>query len=91
VSPRKSRRKSACFSATVTSSPWRSSSTAIMSPAGPPPTIMQSVSMWMLMGTQSRCACQQVNHHFDSAPVADAAIASSRDELSDTRRIHAHC
>ena len=43
VSPRKSRRKSACFSMTVTSTPARASSSPSMIPAGPPPATMQVV------------------------------------------------
>src|SRR5207253_5628218 len=38
VSPRKSRRKSACFSRTSTSTPARANSSPSMIPAGPPPT-----------------------------------------------------
>src|SRR2546422_3677274 len=37
VSPRKSRRKSACFSSTRTSTPERANSSPSMIPAGPPP------------------------------------------------------
>src|SRR5918994_856601 len=37
VSPRKSRRKSPCFSRTVTSTPARASSRPAIIPAGPPP------------------------------------------------------
>src|SRR5436853_7860419 len=43
VSPRKSRRKSACFSSTVTVRPSRSRRTASIIPAGPPPTTQTSV------------------------------------------------
>src|SRR3712207_4756761 len=43
VSPRKSRRKSACFSSTVTSTPARASSRPSTMPAGPPPTTRQGV------------------------------------------------
>lgn len=43
VSPRKSRRKSACFSITVTSIPARASSKPSITPAGPPPAITQVV------------------------------------------------
>src|SRR5215471_11204075 len=39
VSPRKSRRKSACFSRTSTSIPARASRYANIIPAGPPPAI----------------------------------------------------
>src|SRR5690606_14203857 len=38
VSPRKSRRKSACFSSTTTSIPARANNSPNTSPAGPPPT-----------------------------------------------------
>ncbi|GGZ06888.1 hypothetical protein GCM10010343_36110 [Streptomyces avidinii] len=43
VSPRKSRRKSPCFSSTVTSTPARASNRASTIPAGPPPTTQQVV------------------------------------------------
>src|SRR5438445_7594355 len=43
VSPRKSRRKSACFSSTTTSTPARASKKPSMSPQGPPPTMQQRV------------------------------------------------
>src|SRR5437870_12800764 len=39
VSPRKSRKKSACFSSTSTSTPARASSSPSMIPAGPPPAM----------------------------------------------------
>src|SRR5215212_8019496 len=41
VSPRKSRRKSACFSRTRTSTPARASKNPSIIPAGPPPTTQQ--------------------------------------------------
>src|SRR5215212_4637431 len=41
VSPRKSRRKSPCFSSTRTSTPERASSSPSMAPAGPQPAIQQ--------------------------------------------------
>src|SRR5215212_9420963 len=42
VSPRKSRKKSVCFSSTVTERPARVSNRASIRPAGPPPTMQQS-------------------------------------------------
>src|ERR1700704_1577896 len=42
VSPRKSRRKSACFSRTSTGTPARASSTPAIMPAGPPPAMQQA-------------------------------------------------
>src|SRR5215208_1037829 len=42
VSPRKSRKKSVCFSSTVTERPARASNRASIRPAGPPPTMQQS-------------------------------------------------
>src|SRR5215472_16841642 len=41
VSPRKSRKKSACFSRTSTSTPARASRKPSIMPAGPPPTMQQ--------------------------------------------------
>ena len=43
VSPRKSRRKSACFSSTVTSMPARANNSPGTIPAGPPPMIAHVV------------------------------------------------
>src|SRR6266508_6488915 len=43
VSPRKSRRKSACFSSTTTSTPARASRKPSISPHGPPPTMQHRV------------------------------------------------
>ncbi|GAA2125567.1 hypothetical protein GCM10009825_01920 [Arthrobacter humicola] len=43
VSPRKSRRKSACFSNTVTRTPARARSRPSIIPAGPPPTTAHPV------------------------------------------------
>src|SRR5580658_141879 len=45
VSPRKSRRKSACFSSTTTSMPARASRKPSIIPAGPPPATQQLVRM----------------------------------------------
>ncbi len=41
VSPRKSRRKSACFSSTSTDTPARARSRPSIMPAGPPPAMQQ--------------------------------------------------
>src|SRR5690348_530122 len=46
VSPRKSLRKSACFSRTSTSTPARASRNPNISPAGPPPAMQQRT--WMV-------------------------------------------
>src|ERR1700753_3071097 len=43
VSPRKSRKKSACFSSTITSMPARASRKPSITPAGPPPAMEQRV------------------------------------------------
>jgi hypothetical protein len=49
VSPRKSRRKSACFSRTTTATPIRASRKPSIIPAGPPPAMQQIVfSAWGL-------------------------------------------
>jgi hypothetical protein len=45
VSPRKSRRKSPCFSRIVTGTPARASSRPATMPAGPPPTMMTGVNL----------------------------------------------
>ena len=44
VSPRKSRKKSACFSSTSALTPARANSSPAIMPAGPPPTITTSAS-----------------------------------------------
>src|SRR5271155_56635 len=54
VSPRKSRRKSACFSSTVTSTPPRASSSPAIIPAGPPPTITHVVFS-LIASSSPRC------------------------------------
>src|SRR4051794_33499826 len=43
VSPRKSRKKSACFSRTTTSTPARASRNPSIMPAGPPPAMQHRV------------------------------------------------
>src|ERR1700692_92361 len=45
VSPRKSRKKSACFSRTRTSTPARASRKPSTMPAGPPPAMQQVVGV----------------------------------------------
>ena len=45
VSPRKSRKKSACFSSTTTSTPARASRKPSIIPAGPPPAMQQVVAI----------------------------------------------
>ena len=45
VSPRKSRRKSACFSSTTVGTPARASRKPSIMPAGPPPTMQQRVAV----------------------------------------------
>jgi hypothetical protein len=45
VSPRKSRRKSACFSSTSTSTPALASSSPSIAPAGPQPAMQQVTSV----------------------------------------------
>src|SRR5262249_11282934 len=57
VSPRKSRRKSPCFSSTTTSTPARASRKPSMSPHGPPPTMQQRV--------ESRSAAMAALREFD--------------------------
>src|SRR3954470_21888056 len=48
VSPRKSRRKSACFSRTTTSTPARASRNPSIMPAGPPPAMQQRASSFLV-------------------------------------------
>src|SRR5918996_168637 len=63
VSPRKSRRKSACFSSTTTSCPCRARSSPSIIPAGPPPAMQHLVryvrmvsSLLVLDGSSARGA-----------------------------------
>src|SRR5882757_1558018 len=55
VSPRKSRKKSLCFSSTTTSMPARASRKPSIIPAGPPPAMQQrAVMSAMLFGGERR-------------------------------------
>src|SRR6266496_1070915 len=47
VSPRKSRKKSSCFSRTVTSTPERARRNPSITPAGPPPAMQHVVRSFM--------------------------------------------
>src|ERR1044072_1760968 len=53
VSPRKSRKKSACFSKTITGTPASGEGHPAIIPAGPPPAITQRVCSFSAMGFQS--------------------------------------
>src|SRR6478752_3616057 len=57
VSPRKSRRKSRCFSRTSTSTPARASRKPNIMPAGPPPA-MQQVVLICSMGRRALLAAK---------------------------------
>src|SRR2546423_9496064 len=50
VSPRKSRRKSSCFSSTIMGTPARASRKPSIIPAGPPPTMQHVVRMCPIPG-----------------------------------------
>src|SRR5437660_12885076 len=56
VSPRKSRRKSACFSRTMTPMPARASRKPSIIPAGPPPTMQHVVRMGPIPGSAPTAA-----------------------------------
>src|SRR5688572_21643604 len=58
VSPRKSRRKSACFSSTTTSTPARASSRPSIMPAGPPPTMQHDV--WIMGSTERQALAGEI-------------------------------
>src|SRR5690242_848865 len=61
VSPRKSRRKSLCFSSTTTPTPARASRKPSIMPAGPPPAMQQVV--WMVsVGIFSCCHAREGGH-----------------------------
>src|SRR4051794_17731883 len=53
VSPRKSRRKSRCFSSTTTSTPARASRKPSIMPAGPPPAMQQVVLICSMRQSRS--------------------------------------
>src|SRR5689334_13375838 len=53
TSPRKSRRKSACFSSTVTLTPARASKKPSIMPAGPPPAMQQVVLIEIVTADRS--------------------------------------
>src|SRR2546425_11553333 len=65
VSPRKSRRRPACFSRTRTSTPARANSSPSMIPAGPPPAMQhrtETLSAAMettLQTSHLRCHCER--------------------------------
>src|SRR5690348_7898836 len=62
VSPRKSRRKSACFSSTATLTPARASRKPSIMPAGPPPAMQQVVvRVFEVMSSPGRVKSQLQN------------------------------
>src|SRR5205085_12187606 len=66
VSPRKSRKKSLCFSRTMTGTPSRPSRYPSITPAGPPPAIQQvvsSVSIGILFSIDNICGGTENDHH----------------------------
>ena len=62
VSPRKSRRKSPCFSSTMVRTPARESSTPNIMPAGPPPTMQQVVSRADTLRASPGCLLRRLSH-----------------------------
>src|SRR3954468_18808389 len=75
VSPRKSRKKSACFSKTITGTPAPASREPAIIPAGPPPAITHRVCSSTTDYTDSTDA------HFLNALVMSSEVETSR-ELS---------
>src|SRR4051794_30589070 len=80
VSPRKSRRKSACFSSTMTSTPARARRKPSIMPAGPPPTTQQrqaSAKLWAIGRALEPAAGEEVRDRHgrrDQEPVRVAAL-----------------
>ena len=77
VSPRKSRRKSACFSSTTTDTPARARRSASMRPAGPPPAMQQRVSRCGATGVVL-CGCQGLGRGGAAAVAARARASPCR-------------
>src|SRR3712207_1040498 len=67
VSPRKSRRKSPCFSSTSTSTPRLASSSPSIAPAGPPPAIT-------LVAGRTSCVCPEGSRARGSCLTCESSI-----------------
>src|SRR5262249_45967064 len=79
VSPRKSRRKSPCFSSTTTSTPARASRKPSMSPHGPPPTMQEGVEcLSAAIASLSATSTTWVAHAFRTAPTPEGKIPTIR-------------
>src|SRR5262249_21303685 len=74
VSPRKSRKKSPCFSSTVTSIPARASRNPSIIPAGPPPTTQQRVLIRSVTLSPSR-KTRRFGMRFGTTSEAGAAFS----------------
>src|SRR5258708_5482826 len=86
VSPRKSRRKSACFSSTTTSTPARASKNPSIMPAGPPPAIAQrTVKVSAVMGLVPR----QVRRSLPPQAPEDSPAAPATAETLELSRLTA--
>src|SRR5258707_14360099 len=84
VSPRKSRRKSACFSSTTTSTPARASKNPSIMPAGPPPAIAQrTVKVSVVMGLVPR----QVRRSLPPRAPEDSPAAPATAETLELPRL----
>src|SRR6202142_3147938 len=93
VSPRKSRRKSACFSRTRTSTPVRASSNPSIMPAGPPPAMAQRTAGYSLIARASPLGSEPTPHelvegvrllHVREMPsVSDLFVARSENQARD--------
>src|SRR5258706_8555376 len=66
VSPRKSRRNSACFSSTTTSTPARASKNPSTIPAGPPPTKQQRTSIAKFLSERNSIMFTHAQHAGDT-------------------------
>src|SRR5215472_4947995 len=76
VSPRKSRRKSECFSRTLTRTPARASSSPSIIPAGPPPAMQQAGAA--VTGGRSPAAAPPVDRRASAPMVGSQARNGSR-------------
>src|SRR6266404_2309318 len=82
VSPRKSRRKSACFSRTKTVTPARARSSPSIMPAGPPPAMQQRTETSPVAMGSSSCPCflcPEGRHHAgESVPKGTHSVSHRR-------------
>src|SRR5882724_10215618 len=86
VSPRKSRKKSACFSSTTTSTPARANRNPSIIPAGPPPAMQQRVlTCRLLISKWSESTSESFGGQGPMQSVPGAVATGSRANSLDPR------